>query len=322
MTETYKEGLSGKSLKFDTSKAELLYQEFNDFKEGKNNWVSLVTKEQKTVLGVTTGYTYTKDSKEYIEFISSYPFDEAMSYVLQNSPAIIIEELSLTNTSPEQAQALIDKILKNHKGIYENLLVSAGMLAKLRAKGLQQPEKEFQCQVLYNRLISRNNKLNRSMFLENENPKRGIEPVLSKLYGSDLDWIILNGHKGISGTPKIGALPVIAIYIIIAVAVTTVFAYLIYLAFKNTYSNSETDLKASDELMLALKSVDEPTKQAILQDLESQVDEAYSKGVMTAKSESFTGSLKNIALLMAGGFGLFWISKNINPTDAKRLKRG
>lgn len=160
------------------------------------------------------------------------------------------------------------------------------------------------------------------MFLENENPKRGIEPVLSKLYGSDLDWIILNGHKGISGTPKIGALPVIAIYIIIAVAVTTVFAYLIYLAFKNTYSNSETDLKASDELMLALKSVDEPTKQAILQDLESQVDEAYSKGVMTAKSESFTGSLKNIALLMAGGFGLFWISKNINPTDAKRLKRG
>lgn len=244
-------------------------------------------------VGICTGYIYKyDDGNEYAEvFVSS----NQMFYNGALSSLDITGDNSVTYQ--KKSTDLLKAILQNHQYTMENLLVCAGLVSKLEEKGINCDAEKRSIIQTYNALIERNKEIKESVYLEQKN--ESYEPTLTSLYADDLNKIL--GQKNALGVNGIGELATLTVIIITAV-VTGIFAYICYLAFKKQYSTSQTDLKVSDDLKLALSKLDPETKQAVLTDLESQVDEAYAKGMMDAKSGSFFSQIKNIILIGGGAF--------------------
>lgn len=259
-------------------------------------------------VGVATGYVYKyDDGKEYAEiFVSS-------NQTFYNGALSSLDFLKDNSASYQKKSTdLLKAILQNHQYTMENLLVCAGLVTKLEQKGINCDSEKRVIIQTYNSLIVRNKEIKESVYLEQKN--EAFEPTLTSLYSDDLNKIL--GQKSALGVNGIGELATLTVIIVTAV-VTGIFAYICYLAFKKQYSTSKSDLKISDDLKLALSSLDPETRQSVINDLESQVDAAYAKGMMNAKSDSFLSQIKNIILV---GGGVFLTYKLLVPTTGSRKK--
>jgi hypothetical protein len=265
-------------------------------------------------LGLTTGYYQAKpDGTRDIQIYPDGAF-ESQLMVVNESKLKLYSEIT-GGVSPDNAQTLINNLIENNKYIANKMLYTTGLIKKIEAKGRAIPEDlSIQWFILYNRLVERDKKIKECPYLSVK--QTGYESTLNSLYGSYFNE--LRNRTEVSGAPAVGIAPIIVIAIV--VAITAAFSYLIYRAFRQTYSTSETDLKVTDELQTALEKLDPEAKQAVLNDLESQIDGAYAQGISDQKNEGFFANAKNYLLIAGGGF-LVWKIANIPQNEIDRVKQ-
>ena len=185
------------------------------------------------------------------------------------------------------AQQLINDLIVNNKTIFENNLLCAGMISKMKANGETVPiDYQNDLYVLQSRLQARNEKINNSAFIDS---KQTASPTGFIQYQSDL--------QDFMNTPGIGILPVVA-YIIVAVVFGILVSALIYLIFKPEYDGSKADLKVSANLTKALATLSPEAREGVLTDLQGQVDTAY----ITGKTDGSGSNLLKTGLYLGAGF--------------------
>lgn len=117
----------------------------------------------------------------------------------------------------------------------------------------------------------------------------------------------------------LGAVPVIAIVVIVLVsALTITTTLLVQSALKPKYSQSQADLKRSKLLNQALDTLTPEDKQTVINDLENQIDNAYKTGYGDGDSDTFLGIIKTFGLVALGIFGAY---KTYDYFENKKSKK-
>lgn len=205
------------------------------------------------------------------------------------------------------SKSMIDELVENNRQIYENILLCAGLISKLEAKGIPvSSDLRNKLFTLYQKLDYRNNHLLNSSFLKVQST--GI-PTGFSTYSEDLNKFV--SDPKITGTSRIGILPVV-IYIIGSVIITALATWIIYLIFKPDYTDSKADLKVSKDLSKALSSLSPAAKQEVLNDLNGQIDKAYVEGKMSGSGMSTLKTAGYAAAALLGFWGLTSINKNLS----------
>lgn len=274
----------------------------------------IVTRGVNIELGIATGEYDVKNGQRAIQFYPTGVFDGTFFWV--NEQAIFYRTESTTGTSQQQAIDLVQGLLENNFKVMSNCLAAAGLIKNLRAKGVNTAAYEQKLSVLYYRCKGRNQKVQDCPYISNK--KQGTDRAITSLYSSELNRIVT---QKIAGTPRVGELVTLTV-LLIGFAIGGVVVWLVYRAFKNTYSDSKADLTISDDLKLALAKLDPETKQRVLTDLESQVDAAYAQGVMDSNSDSFLGKLKTWGTVGLAIVGVMWIKGEVDIQGAKKRLYG
>lgn len=195
-----------------------------------------------------------------------------------------------------------DNIIKvltgNDRRITNNLLLTRELFARLNAKGIDTSAYRSNFNKLTLRLNSRQYKIRTSSLVK-------FEEKVDDGYSWLFDKFGLSGVSNKSS--NLGALPLIPIAVALIVGAGATAA--IYFVFKPDYDESKTDLKLSADLKSLLEKVDPVTAQAIQDDLEKQIDDAYNRG----KTDQWLGDIGSILKygLIVGGT-LYFVPKAIN----------
>jgi hypothetical protein len=189
--------------------------------------------------------------------------------------------------SKSGAEALVNDLIANNKTIFENNLLCAGMVSKMKANNEGIPiDYQNKLYVLQSRLQARNEKITNSAFIDS---KQTASPTGFDRYAPQLQEFM--------NTPGIGILPVVA-YIVVSVVFGLLVSALIYLLFKPDYTDSKADLKVSADLTKALATLSPEARAAVISDLEGQVDKAY----VTGKTDGSGASLLKTGMYLGLGF--------------------
>lgn len=187
--------------------------------------------------------------------------------------------------SQKQAQALVDKIIKNNKVIVSNNLLCARYADRLT---VSQRQRLYELQ---NRLMERNQSLTKGGLVQNVQTSY---PAGYAELAPYMERFMASGSSGI------GAISVTAIVVISAIVIASL-STAAYFAYKRYADQSELDVKYSKELtaVLAQKLTEEEYNQ-LLQETKGIVTKARIK-----QSLSNYGSLLKWGLIAAGGL-LLW----------------
>lgn len=196
-------------------------------------------------------------------------------------------QVNLPNYSQSQAQALVNKIIKNNITITQNNLVCARYASRFS------PEQQQLIRDLQNRVVARENALKNEGLctdIQTSYPRGYIElePYLAAL---------MNGHAIGLAT---WAICVIAASVVL---VTSTAAYFAYRAFAN---ESENDVKYSKELTKALTDkLTEEEYQQLLQETKGIVTKSRLKQAISSY-----GNIAKWALFGIAGFAIYKVIMN------------
>ncbi len=209
---------------------------------------------------------------------------------------------SESNKIQDKGKKLLNNLVSNNLEIYDQLTRTGAVLDNFEGRGIKVSKYKKTWQSLLKRLQDREKKLKNSRLLKT---KEKLNTAATKVWQSWKYYVLTTGR--IFG---VGAIPAIVIGVIIGggLAVTA------YIVFKPDYDESKTDLKISVDLDRALKSLDPKTAQAVKENLEKQVDDAFNKGKTQG---TFSGMFKmggTLAVVVLG----FVLVKNLMGSNNSR----
>lgn len=209
------------------------------------------------------------------------------------SDVIDVPKDSVKVTS-EEMNSLVQKLVKSDEEIFHTSLTVLDKIDKAKKAGKNVSKAEASIKEVMKRLTERQTYLKNSSALKVQTGiRKGYEGLKKKLAG----WFGIGEPLSITATVIIGA--------IVGAGATVA----LYFALKPRYSESEADLKISKDLEKALSTLTPEQQQAVKDNLEKQVDDAYNRG----NTDGTFGSYGTILLyggLVIGGFFLLNSFKN------------
>lgn len=200
-------------------------------------------------------------------------------------------EQQYSTHSSNDAQKLVNGIIKNNRAIYENNLLCARFSKKLNA------EQRQQVAALQSRLEARNAALVESGVLsdfQQSYPKGYIE------YYDKLQTLCANN--------KIGIVVSTTAMIIISAVVTASLATTAYFAYKAYYNESAEDVKFSNDLT---KTLTEKLTAEEYKQLQEETAGLVTKAKLSAKLGGIGSTLKYVVLATVGGIAAYSVYKYI-----------
>lgn len=243
----------------------------------------------------TLSSLYVKES--YGTFYQIYAVDDKVYWANVN-------DITIAPAADVSAQKLISDLVENDEKILKNLVKSRALIEESRSKKTLTNEVVNKYNSLVQRHAARQNKIKSSKLLK-------VQTGISRVYNDLMTKLGLNSLK-ISGTDrpqwveeiwhgeKIGVIPVVA-WVIAAVVVAGASAA-ITAAFLGAFKESASDLVISKELEDLLSKTDPATAQAIKEDLQGQLDKAYSDGRASGSGSTMMGNLKTLGLVLLGAY--------------------
>ncbi len=172
----------------------------------------------------------------------------------------------------EEAQILLDDILKQDTETMNNLNQATAMVEQLKAKGVSTTTSENKIKSIFKNIQERQEKLQKSTWAK-------VKDKVSNAWGSVKKFFGFSGHDGM------GELITIAIIVVAAIAVGAGTTALVTL--KPWKNQSNIDLKESKELKDLLDKADPVVAEKIRKDLKDQVVDAYKLGDRQATVSSY-----------------------------------
>lgn len=270
------------------------------------------------VVGIYTGYYDTvSDGSQWFQIKSTEPGYNGVWYVAGDvrtaEPAV--------SFSRNNAQDILNKMLQEHKYIMQNLEVAAmftqnnPQLANAEFKGWGYSANQM-IAYMYQRLRERENDLIDDDMIESS--QTGYNGGAYTAGQAALANVIRNTR--ING---VGAIPAVAIYIIVAVVSVAVGAWLYY-KLSNMKKAADYDLNLSNEFLSWLKKQSPETTKIVLDQLKATGDSAY-KAALNEKGTGLVNWIKNagsgvkFALMAAGAF-LVWTQVDKMQTNKAKRK--
>lgn len=203
--------------------------------------------------------------------------------------------------SKEDAQTLINNLVKSDQEIYKRLIILSPMINSLKQKGVNVSNQETVLKALILRYEKRQKKLKESTSVKIQN------------YTTGLINYVKDNWKTWLGLGELTTLT-LAIGAVICIGAGMV----IYNAFQPVYDESKADLKITGEFKDFLEKLPKDKQEAIKTDLEKQIDDAYNAG---KKNQWWTSNwkwIKNALLITAGGVvGIVLLPKLIDKITTK-----
>ena len=200
-------------------------------------------------------------------------------------------EQQYSTKSSNDAQKLVNGIIKNNRSIYENNLLCARFSSKLTTTQREQVA------ALQSRLEARNSALVDSGVLAN------LQQSYPKGYIEYYDKL-----QALCASNKIGIVVSTTAMIIIAAVVTASLATTAYYAYKAYYNESADDVKFSNELT---KTLTEKLTAEEYQQLQEETAGLITKAKLSAKLGGIGSTLKYVVLAAIGGIAAYSVYKYI-----------
>ena len=267
---------------------------------------------QGYVAGIFSGYyDETKKGEMYYQIQSTATEFDGYFY--------ITGDLSAQKQAPKygrsNAQKMLDDILRDNKYIMENLEVCALIASQLPNKNIKYPNWNItpaqMIAMLHNKLRIRENTLVDEDIIESKTT--AYNKGAYEAGQNALNNIVINTK--ISG---IGAVPVVVVYIAVAVVSVAVGAF-IYWKLHNMRNQANYDLKLSNEFLNWLKDQSPETTKIVLNQLKATGDSAYASALKTKggflESLKSAGNLVKLGLIGAGCFFVY------TQVDTAKLKK-
>ena len=261
----------------------------------------LATISQGKIMGTATGRFVKLEDGTWYEFNL---VTQAGKKGYGRGDVIKILTESESKNLEQRGKDLVNKLITSDAQIFHTLARSGAILNDFVNKGRGVTKFQKVHQNLYKRLSQRQEKIKSSKLVKYQTGfKRGFKKTIQALK------IYISSQYGIN----IGAVPVAAV--IVGAVIGAGLAVTAYFVFKADYSESKEDLKISNDLYRALKGLDPETARKVLEDLEGQVDTAFTKGKTQGKFTGMFGSLKTILIFIAG---FFVVDLFVNTQSKKR----
>jgi len=249
----------------------------------------LATIDRGKVMGTSTGRYTALDDGNWYEFILVLPAGGGKGFARGDVIKILTE--SESKSLQQKGKDLVNKLINSDVEIFHVLARCGAILNNFIDKGINVSKYQKAHQGLYRRLSRRQEKIKASRLVSyNTGFKRGFKKTIQAL----------KTYISVTYGINIGAVPVAAV--VISAAIGAGLAVTAYFVFKADYSESKADLNISNDLERALKSLDPETAGKVIEDLEGQVDTAYTRGKTEGKFTGAFGTLKTLLIFLAGFF--------------------
>lgn len=245
---------------------------------------------------------------------------------LRNDVIILTEKAASQNNNKSQntvsagdkpdqdaGNKLLKTVLNNDAILYKRYLVIAEAIINAKQKNIQIPanaedtltgligkytnrQTEIQKQLITDGILKSFNKLS---------PGMGIFP-------SVFTYLYLKFSKNVNGLGFAWYIPVAII-----AAGTVIVSWVLYLLLKRKYTEQQVDLKVSDDLQKALNTLPPEKKEAVLKDLQAQINNAYGQGNDDAKTDNIMKWVKNILLIGVGSIVAIKVVRMLNSSKNK-----
>lgn len=270
------------------------------------------------IVGVFTGYyDELSNGGMWYQIRSAEPGVNGVCYIQGD----LKSKAPAASYSRNDAQEMLNKVLQDHKFIMQNLEVAAmytqnnPQLANAEFKGWGYSANQM-IAYMYQRLRERENDLIDDDMIESS--QTGYNGGAYTAGQEALDNVVRNTR--ING---VGAIPAVAIYIIVAVVSVAVGAWLYY-KLTNMKKAADYDLNLSNEFLNWLKKQSPETTKIVLDQLKATGDSAY-KAALNEKGTGLVNWIKNagsgvkFALMAAGAF-LVWTQVDKMQTNKAKRK--
>jgi len=254
------------------------------------NTTVLATIDRGKVMGSSTGRYAKMDDGNWYEFLLAVPVGESRNGYARGDVIKILSE-SESKSLQQKGKDLVTRLINSDAEIFHSLARTGVILNNFTDKGINVSKYQKAHQGLYLRLSRRQEKIKTSRLVSyNTGFKRGFKKTVQAF----------KTYISVTYGINIGAVPVAAV--VISAAIGAGLAVTAYFVFKADYSESKADLKISNNLERALKSLDPETARKVIEDLEGQVDTAYTRGKTAGKFTGAFGTIKTLLIFLAGFF--------------------
>lgn len=250
----------------------------------------LATIDRGKVMGTSTGRYAALDDGNWYEFILALPVAIAKKGYGRGDVIKILSE-SESKSLEQKGKDLVNKLINSDAEIFHILARTGAILNDFTQKNINVTKLQKVHQSLYLRLSRRQEKIKTSRLVSyNTGFKRGFKQTIQAF----------KAYISVTYGINIGAVPIAAV--VIGAVIGAGLAVTAYFVFKADYSESKADLKVSNDLERALKSLDPALANKVIEDLEGQVDTAYTRGKTEGKFTGFFGTMKTLLIFLAGFF--------------------
>lgn len=251
------------------------YPSANPIIDGQKNDIG--SKSNGQFIGLLSGYFFRMNDGIWYQILLN-----PSGYCYCRKDVIVINKSATGVLNKESESELLVNMANNDKELYKRLIYLEYLVKKSAQKNQQITSIDESLQKVFKRYNLRQQKIKESNIVKFE------------------EWndSALNYFKQKLG---ISALPALAAPLLLF-ASGAVAAGLIYYAFKPDYEDSKSDLKISKDLQILLESLNPAEAQAIKNDLEKQIDDAYNAG---KSDQGFLSVLKTLVIVSAVSIGLY-----------------
>jgi len=136
------------------------------------------------------------------------------------------------------------------------------------------------------------------------------------IFPSVFTYLYLKFSKNVNGLGLAWYIPVAII-----AAGTVIVSWVLYLLLKRKYTEQQVDLKVSEDLQKALNTLPPEKKEAVLKDLQAQINNAYGQGNDDAKTDNIMKWVKNILLIGVGSIMAIKVIGMLNSSKNKSIQQ-
>jgi len=254
------------------------------------------TAKKPSRCGISTGNTIqsSSDGSEFwFQVKLDNPTEDATFAYVRSDVCTFINPASSTTDSPvitytgTNGNTLLDTVIKNDKTLYKQLLVYAQVIENMKENNIDTSKVQPIFDSILNDYKTRQNKIATAI-----GTGVAIEMDLNLIPGGSLFVDLYNKFSAmLSG--RLGFAYLIPIALTAVVTGLVIFA--LYEMFKPDYERGKVNIQQSALLKKALNSLTPEERQKVLNDLQSQLDDAYNSGKGT------TGILTYIKYAAYGG---------------------
>ena len=206
-------------------------------------------------------------------------------------------------------------MVNNDLILFKRLLVLGAFILKLKAQGVNTSEFDTQFLDLHSSYFERQIAL--KQYLDSNNlsytrayPNSAELPAdYTELYNQFQSYLT----SSFSGVGNLGVFGIDDVVIIAVILICVGIGYALSNTFKPYYEQGKVNLKTSDDLLKALNTLPADKKDAVVKDLQTQLQDAYMGGKSDGSTGGIIGTIKTVVIIAGAAWAGFTFLPKLFP---------